>query len=152
MSISDDLMWNYYELLSSKSLSEIETLKKSVAEGSLHPKNVKMDLGVELVARFHSQSEALKAKEEFETVFKKGDLPENIEVSEVQKQGEKMSLASVMTQAQLVSSNSDGKRMIDQGAVKVNEEKITDTNYQVSTSQEILVQVGKRKFKKIVFV
>ena len=102
MSISDDLMWNYYELLSSKSLPEIEALKKSVAAGHTHPKEAKVNLGMELVARFHSQSEALKAKEEFESVFKKGDLPENIEVSEVQKQGEKMSLASVMTQAQLV--------------------------------------------------
>ncbi|MBI4412268.1 MAG: tyrosine--tRNA ligase [Deltaproteobacteria bacterium] len=152
MSISDLLMWRYYELLSTKEISEIEAMKKKVEEGDLHPKEVKTNLAKEMVARFHSQKEAERAGVEFEAVFKSGALPEEIEEFKVHSQSDKIGLLTVMTQAGLTPSNSEARRMVVQGGVRLNREKVSDPQLQLSAKGEYLMQVGKRKIKKIKFL
>jgi len=152
MSISDNLMWRYYELLSAKDLPEIAALKKSVEEGSRHPKTVKMDLAREMVSRFYSTKEALKAAAEFEAVFKSGALPEEIEECRFPASSKQVGLLTVMTQAGLTKSNGEARRLIEQGGVSVDQRKISDPQMQLPAEGECLIQVGKRKVKKIRFL
>ena len=145
LSISDELMWRYYELLSTKSLQEIEELKKGVEEGKLHPKKVKEDLALEITARFHSSEDAQKAKEEFDRVHAKSQIPTDIK--EFTLEGE-IWIAKALVEAELEKSTSQARRDIKQGAVKINQEKIQDEQLQLSSGEYIL-QVGKRKFAKV---
>ncbi|MBI2340652.1 MAG: tyrosine--tRNA ligase [Deltaproteobacteria bacterium] len=152
MSISDSLMWRYYELLSAKETSEIESMKKKVEEGALHPKEVKVNLAREMVARFHSEKEAEKAAVEFESVFKGGALPDEVEEFSLPAGTGKVGLLSLMTQAGLTPSNSEARRMVVQGGVKLNQQKVSDPQIQLPANGEYLLQVGKRKVKKIKFL
>jgi tyrosyl-tRNA synthetase len=145
LSISDELMWRYYELLSTKSLEEIEALKVGVADGSLHPKKVKEDLALEITARFHTQELAQKAKEEFEKVHAKSQIPTDI--NEFECDGE-IWIAKALVDCNIEPSTSQARRDIKQGGVKINQEKVTDEKMQLS-SGEYLLQVGKRKFAKL---
>jgi tyrosyl-tRNA synthetase len=145
LSISDELMWRYYELLSTKSLEEIEALKVGVADGSLHPKKVKEDLALEITARFHTQELAQKAKEEFEKVHAKSQIPTDI--NEFECDGE-VWIAKALVDCNIEPSTSQARRDIKQGGVKINQEKVTDEKLQLSTG-EYLLQVGKRKFAKL---
>jgi tyrosyl-tRNA synthetase len=145
MSASDELMWRYYDLLSSRSISEIEDLKSEVAAGTMHPKAVKEHLACEIIERFHSQEEALGAKEEFERVHKKSQLPSDI--AEFSMQGP-LWIAKALVDAQISPSTSQSRRDIKQGAVKINQEKISDEQLQLEAGEYIL-QVGKRKFAKV---
>ena len=145
LSISDELMWRYYELLSSKSLDEIATLKASVKDGSIHPKKVKEDLALEIVERFHSKEDAIKAQAEFEKVHAKSQIPTDIETFSCD--GE-IWIAKALVDCKLEPSTSQARRDIKQGGVKINQEKISDMQLQLS-SGEYLLQVGKRKFAKL---
>jgi len=145
LSISDDLMWRYYELLSDKSLHEIEQLKEDVANGKVHPKLAKEALAQEIVARYHDSAAAQKAKEEFDRVHKQKDIPTDI--AEYSFQGP-IWIAKVLTETKLEPSTSQARRDIKQGAVKINQEKITDEQLQLENG-EYIVQVGKRKFAKV---
>lgn len=145
LSISDTLMWRYYELLSTKTLQEIEALKSGVLDSSLHPKAVKEALALEIVTRFHSSDDALKAKQEFDAVFAKSEIPTDIK--EVTLQGP-IWIAKLLVEAGLSASTSQARRDIKQGAVRIEREKVTDEQLQV-TNGEYIVQIGKRKFAKI---
>ena len=145
LSISDDLMWRYYELLSTKSIEEIESLKEGVKNGQIHPKKVKEELAMELVERYHSKEEALKAKEEFDNVHKKNELPSDIKSFEIEGQ---VWIAKALVECKIAPSTSQARRDIKQGGVKVNQEKITDEQLQLNSGEYIL-QVGKRKFAKL---
>ncbi len=145
LSISDDLMWRYYELLSDKSLHEIEQLKEDVANGKVHPKLAKEALAQEIVTRYHDSAAAQKAKEEFDRVHKQKDIPTDI--AEYSFQGP-IWIAKVLTETKLEPSTSQARRDIKQGAVKINQEKITDEQLQLENG-EYIVQVGKRKFAKV---
>lgn len=145
LSVSDELMWRYYELLSSKTLVEIQALKDGVEDGSLHPKKVKEDLALEMVARFHSQELAQKAKEEFNRVHAQSQIPTDI--SEFEVDGE-IWIAKALIECKLETSTSQARRDIKQGAVKIDQEKISDEQLQLSSGEYIL-QVGKRKFAKL---
>ncbi len=145
LSISDDLMWRYFELLSTKSLDEIEALKKGVADGSLHPKKVKEDLALEITARFHSKELADGAKAEFEKVHAKSQIPTDI--AEFECEGE-VWIAKALVDCNIEPSTSQARRDIKQGAVKINQEKISDMQLQLGVGEYIL-QVGKRKFAKL---
>ena len=145
LSISDDLMWRYYELLSSKTLDEIETLKNGVNDGSLHPKKVKEELAIEITARFHSQELALGAKAEFDRVHSKSQIPTDI--AEFSVDGE-VWIAKALVECNISPSTSQARRDIKQGAVKIDQEKISDEQLQLTTGEYIL-QVGKRKFAKL---
>ncbi len=145
MSISDTLMWRYYELLSFRDLKEIATFKKEVENGR-NPKEIKVLLAKELTARFHSAKAAEEAATEFEARFKAGVLPDDMpQITLLLKDG--ALLSQILKNAQLVASTSEAQRMIQQGAVKINGEKLAE-NVTISES-EIVAQVGKRKFARI---
>jgi len=145
MSVSDDLMWRYYELLSFESIETIEGLKESINNGE-NPRNVKVKLALELIARFHSEEAAQNALKDFETKFSKNAIPDDIE--ELTIIGE-MPLANLLKEAGLVGSTSDGHRMTKQGAVKINGEKVDDSRQIMPKDTTAVYQVGKRKFAKI---
>lgn len=145
MSVSDELMWRYYELLSFESLEAIESLKVAVENGE-NPRNVKVKLALELITRFHSEESANNALKDFETKFSKNAIPE--EMDEVTIEGE-MPLANVLKEAGLVSSVSDAHRMTKQGAVKINGEKVEDSRQVMPADTTAVYQVGKRKFARI---
>ena len=145
LSISDDLMWRYFELLSTKSLAEIAEIKEGVADGSLHPKKVKESLALEITSRFHSDVLAKSAKEEFEKIHTKSQIPTDI--AEFSCQGE-IWIAKALLDCNIEPSTSQARRDIKQGAVKINQEKISDMQLQLQKGEYIL-QVGKRKFAKL---
>lgn len=145
LSVSDELMWRYYELLSAKSLDEIASMKEGVENGSLHPKKVKEDLAYEITARFHSDEAAKTAKEEFDKVHAKSQIPTDIE--EFSCDGE-VWIAKALVDCNIEPSTSQARRDIKQGAVKINQEKIDDMQLQLGSGEYIL-QVGKRKFAKL---
>lgn len=148
MSVSDELMWNYYELLSFKSLEEIAQLKQQAEEGR-NPRDIKVELAVEIAGRFSSETEAQKAHENFINRFQKNktpdDMPEVVLAVE-----DNIQVANLLKDANLVSSTSEAIRMIRQGAVKIDGDKVTDTKLIIETGSEGVYQVGKRKFAKII--
>ncbi len=148
MSISDSLMWRYYELLSFRELDEISKWKKRCEQGKENPKNIKIALAMEIVERFHNKEEAIKAKESFDSRFKRGELPSDIPVVHLST-SESYPIANVIKDAGLTSSTSDAYRMIKQGAVKLDGEKISDKNLQLKQGMRCIIQVGKRKFADI---
>ncbi len=145
LSISDELMWRYYELLSTKSLAEIASMQKEVADGSLHPKSAKETLALELTQRFYDEAAALKAKEEFDNVFKSNQIPSDIEEFEMDGP---VWICKALVDVKLESSTSQARRDIIQGAVKLNQNKVDDVQLQLEVG-EYVIQVGKRKFAKI---
>lgn len=149
MSISDELMWRYYELLSEKSLVDINRMKENLAKGQLHPKSVKVDLALEIVRRFYDESAASQAKEEFDRVFRSGALPDEIEKITLHFSEKEISLLSVMTQVGLSKSNGEARRLVEQGGVKINQEKVLDINIKLMVPSESLLQVGKKKFVSV---
>ena len=148
MSISDELMWRYFELLSFRPLAEIESLRHRVAEGA-NPRDVKFELGVELVGRFHSDSEAEQARQNFVNRFQKGALPDEIPEC-VLRADEGIPIANALKTAGLVSSTSEGFRMIKQGAVRLDGEKVEDRALVLANGSEVVCQVGKRKFARLI--
>lgn len=145
LSISDDLMWRYYELLSSLSLEEIATCKDAVTNGAMHPKAAKENLALELVTRYHNADLANKAKEEFNNVHKKNELPSDIK--DFCFDGP-IWIAKALVDCQISPSTSQSRRDIKQGAVKIDQEKISDEQLQLEQGEYIL-QVGKRKFARL---
>ncbi len=145
LSISDLLMWRYFELLSTKSLDEIAKIKSGVEDGSLHPKKVKESLALEITARFHSVEIAENAKVEFDKVHAKSQIPTDIEEFSC---NEEIWIAQALVDCNIEPSTSQARRDIKQGGVKINQEKIHDMQLQLSTG-EYLLQVGKRKFAKL---
>ena len=145
LSISDELMWRFYELLSTKSLDEIASIKSGVEDGTLHPKKVKEELALEITARFHSEELAKEAKLEFEKVHAKSQIPTDI--PEFSCDGE-VWIAKALVDCNIEPSTSQARRDIKQGAVKINQEKISDMQLQLGSGEYIL-QVGKRKFAKL---
>jgi tyrosyl-tRNA synthetase len=150
MSVSDDLMFRYYELLSDLAKTEIEELKQGLEQGALHPKEIKQKLARELTQRFHSADAALQAQQNFDNVFAKKDIPDDIAEYAIQAD-EAVWLPKLLVESGLVSSTSDGRRMIKQNAVSLDGEKVTDTDFSVEPQGSVIIKVGKRRFSKIVF-
>lgn len=148
MSISDQLMWRYLELLSFESLTTIQTWQSEVAEGR-NPRDIKILLAQEIVARFYTQKDASDALADFETRFRHGALPDDITEKIIQAQEEDIALIHILKQAELTSSTSEAMRMIDQGAVKLDNEKVSDKSIKISRGNTIVLQVGKRKFARV---
>lgn len=150
MSISDELMLRYYELLSDITLEELEKLKQDIKSGALHPKKAKENLAKEIVARYHGDDAARHAGEEFERVFKQKDLPDEIPTHKISwdETGE-IWLPKALREAGLISSTSEGRRLIKQGAVSIDGEKVTDPDYKLAKNGERLVKVGKRRFVRL---
>ncbi len=148
MSVSDDLMWRYLELLSFRSLAQIANFREEVANGR-NPRDIKVMLGQEIVARFHTQKAADEALAEFEARFQKGVLPDDMPEITVGSTDGKIGIAQLLKQAGLVASTSEALRMIDQGGVKLDGEKISDKAMQIKAGAVVVAQVGKRKFGRI---
>lgn len=149
MSVSDTLMWRYYDLLSFRSTAEIEGLKRDV-EGGRNPRDVKVMLAQELVARFHGARAAEEALADFEARFKRNAIPEDIPQVNVVAGSEGIPLFQVLKQAGLTGSTSEAMRMIEQGAVKLNGERADDKGLLLKAGETVVMQVGKRKFASVV--
>ncbi|MFA6628464.1 MAG: tyrosine--tRNA ligase [Sulfuricurvum sp.] len=145
LSISDTLMWRYYELLSTQTLDQIEKLKTGVEDGSLHPKKVKEALALEITERFHTHQAALDAQGEFERVHAQSEIPS--EIDEFTLQGS-VWIAKALVDCGLSPSTSQARREIKQGSVKIDQNKLSDEQYQLEEGEYIL-QVGKRKFARL---
>jgi tyrosyl-tRNA synthetase len=148
MSISDDLMWRYFELLSFRPIEETAALQKRVAEGA-NPRDIKYELGLELVARFHGDVAAQQAQASFVKRFRGGETPEDIEEFSLESADGVLGIADILRSAGLVASNSEAFRMIQQGAVKVDGEKIVDRTLVIESGSRHIFQVGKRKFARV---
>ncbi len=144
LSISDELMWDWYELLSDKSIEEIEQLKKEVENGR-NPKEVKELLAIEIVDRFHGKGAGEKAKENFDKIHKQNKLPENMPEFEI----EPMNIVDALVKTKLASSKSEARRHIKGGAVRINQEKISSQDIMLESGKEYILQIGKRKFAKV---
>ena len=152
MSISDELMWRYYDLLSFKPIEEINTLKQQVASGA-NPRDIKILLAKDIIARFHDEAAAEAAHQDFTQRFSKNALPDDIAELTVTCEGTGMPIANLLKEAGLVDSTSEAIRMIKQGAVKLNgETKVEDTKLEVAKGTVAIYQVGKRKFAKVSLV
>jgi tyrosyl-tRNA synthetase len=145
MSISDTLMWRYFELLSFRPMSQIAALKAEVASGR-NPRDVKVDLGLELVTRFHSAAAAQQALDDFEARFKQGAIPD--EMPEISLSGAPLGIVAALKQAGLAPSSAEAIRNIEQGGVRIDGEKVVDRNQSIAAGVYVL-QVGKRKFARV---
>ncbi|MBI2027113.1 MAG: tyrosine--tRNA ligase [Deltaproteobacteria bacterium] len=152
MALSDELMWRYYELLTSYDSAELMKLKKGVEAEKLHPKQVKSELAKEIVERYYDRKTALREEEEFEKIFADKKIPSEIEELKLKvSKEEHLSLLQVLSSAKLVVSNAEGRRMIQQGAVRVDGKKIQILEFQFTKRKEpYLIQVGKRKFLRLI--
>lgn len=152
MSIPDELMIRYFELVTQVSLEEVRQLKAGLQDGSLHPRDVKMRLGREIVTIYHNAEAAVEAEEEFKRVFQQRELPDEIAeykvTAEVMEEGQ-IVLPKLLVAAKLTESNSEARRLIKQKAVKINGETATDPNLRFNAEPGTIIKVGKRKFAKL---
>ena len=147
MSISDDLMWRWFELLSFRPTNEVNELKKEVKSG-MNPRDTKILLAEEIIERFHSKEDAENAKNTFLDRFQKGAKPKDIETFSISLDDD-IAIGNLLKESELVKSTAEAMRLVKQGAVKINDEKIDDPKLSIEKNQELLVQVGKRRFLKI---
>jgi len=146
MSISDELMWNYYELLTNKTMSEIAQMKNEVQTEKLHPRDCKVDLAIFITTRFHDTKSALEAKKNFYS-----DIPSNLAEYEYEFNKDGIPLADIIAGTNMTKSKSDARRMIKQGAVSIDSQKISDTFLKITEKKSFILKVGKKKIGKIIF-
>jgi len=151
MSISDELMWRYYELLTDQTRDEIGQLKNDVESGKRHPRDVKSELAKKIVADFHSQSEADQAESEFIRRFREHQAPTEVETRPISVPEGRIKLVDLLVRTELAPSKAEARRLISQGGVKINGEKIADAALEIDASGRAQIQVGKLKFLNIVF-
>ena len=148
MSISDDLMWRYFDVLSFRSLDEIQALRRRVDDG-LNPRDAKFELAREIVARFHDAAAAEKAQATFVARFQKGAMPEDMPEVSLAAEGGRLGIAHLLKNAGLVSSTSEAFRMIKQGAVRIDGERIEDRGLEIEAGSTAVYQVGRRRFARV---
>ncbi len=151
MSISDELMWRYFELLSFRPMSEIAAWNSECQNGA-NPRDYKFKLAQEIIARFHDEASAVKALENFEARFQRGAIPDDIDDVTLNIEGTSIGIAHVLKEANLTSSTSEAIRMINQGAVKIDSEKVENPKLDIDVNSTHVYQVGKRKFARISIV
>jgi tyrosyl-tRNA synthetase len=148
MSVSDELMWRYFELLSFRPLQEIEQLQQDVQQG-MNPRDVKFQLGQEIVERFHDKAAAENALAVFIARFQKGAMPDQMPELTIDSDGGEIKIANLLKNASLTGSTSDAFRMIKQGAVRIDGERITDKGLSIAAGNTHVFQVGKRRFARV---
>ena len=148
MSVSDDLMWRYFDVLSFRTLDDIAALRKKVDDG-MNPRDAKFELGLEIVARFHDENAAQSARQEFIARFQQGAMPDEIPERTLKSEDGQLGIAHLLRDAGLVSSTSEAFRMIKQGAVRIDGEKIDDRSQRIAAGETHIFQVGKRKFARV---
>jgi tyrosyl-tRNA synthetase len=149
MSLSDETMWNYFELISFLPLAEIKKLRQEVESG-LNPRDVKFRLAEEIVERFYDKDAAVKAHEDFVSQFQQGMMPDEIPEYTLSVGSEGMFIANVIKSAGLTDTTSDALRMLKQGAVKIDGERVTEKELLLKAGKTIIIQVGKRRFSKVI--
>ena len=152
MSVSDELMWRYYELLSDKDMKDILKMKKDVEDGSLHPKKAKEMLAFEITARFYNEEIAKQAASYFEEMFKKKDVPENIKEIKYTCSDNEVWICQLLKDIGFVKSTSEARRMIKSNAVSLDSKKVTDESYMLQKNKEYVVKVGKKRIAKVKLV
>jgi len=148
MSISDDLMWRYFEVLSFRSLDDIQGLRARVEDG-MNPRDVKFELAMEIVARFHDDAAAAAAKQEFISRFREGAMPDDMPEITLEADGGTLGIAHLLKGAGLVSSTSEAFRMIKQGAVRIDGERVEDRSLTIDAGSTNVYQVGRRRFARV---
>ncbi|MDJ0778390.1 MAG: tyrosine--tRNA ligase [Gammaproteobacteria bacterium] len=148
MSVSDDLMWRYFELLSFRPMAEIERFRRDV-EGGANPRDIKFLLAEEIITRFHDASAAEAAKQDFINRFAKGAMPDEMPELRLRLEEDTIGIAALLKQAGLTASTSESFRMIQQGAVRLDGEKVSDKGLSLARGTEVVAQVGKRKFARV---
>jgi tyrosyl-tRNA synthetase len=148
MKISDEMMWRYYELLSFRSLDDIAALRKRVQDG-MNPRDAKFELGLEIVARFHDAKAAEAAKQEFIARFQQGAMPEEMPELTLATDGGQLGIAHLLKGAGLVTSTSEAFRMIKQGAVRIDGERVEDRSLSLDAGSTSVFQVGRRRFARV---
>jgi tyrosyl-tRNA synthetase len=151
MSISDELMWRYFELLSFRSAAEVGDLRRRIEQGA-NPRDIKFLLAQEIVARFHSQGDAERSQAEFVARFQKGALPEDMPETTLQSAGVALSISAVLKAADLTQSTSEARRMVQQGAVRIDGERVGDVDLELPAGVTHVIQVGKRRFARVSIV
>ncbi len=151
LSVSDDLMWRYYELLSDLTLEQVNGLKQEMDDGRVHPKEVKKQLAREFTARFHDEDAALKAEMNFEKVFKNHDLPDDMPEKSIRVEEDTIWLPRLLVAAGMVKGTSEARRLIKQNAVSLEGKKVDNIEHQVKTEGEITLKVGKQRFCRVRF-
>ena len=149
MSVSDELMLRYYELLSSLSNTELEELKQGLKNGAVHPKDAKVRLAKEMTTRFYGSDSAIKAASEFDKVFKAKDIPEDIEEKVIAIQTDYVGVVDILKTIGLVPSSSEARRLIQQGGVSIDGMRVSDINLRLPANKNYLLQVGKRRFARV---
>ncbi len=150
MSISDELMFRYYELLTDIPLAGIQKLKHDVQSGKRHPMEAKADLAVRIISGYHGEAAAESAREEFNRVFRNREIPEGIEVKKVSLASGPLRILKLLTSVGLAPSNTEAQRLIESGAVHMNGQRVTDIRAEISQPDEYLFKVGKRRFLKVI--
>ena len=148
MSISDELMWRYFEVLSFRALPDIAALRQSVADG-MNPRDAKFELAVEIVARFHDDARAEAAKQEFISRFQQGAMPDEIREVTLESRDGRLGVAHLLKAAELVASTSEAFRMIEQGAVRIDGQRVEDRGLELEAGSRSVYQVGKRRFARV---
>ncbi|MEQ1803667.1 MAG: tyrosine--tRNA ligase [Gammaproteobacteria bacterium] len=148
MSVSDDLMWRYFELLSFRPAADLERLRRQVTDG-LNPRDAKFELARELVARFHGPEAGEAAQAEFVRRFRDGGIPEDMELAELPTPPAGLVITHLLRQADLVASNAEAARMVEQGAVRIDGERVSSRELVLQAPADLVVQVGKRRFKRV---
>lgn len=151
LSVSDELMFRYFELLSDLTNEQIDELKTGMASGQLHPKKVKQQLAREMTARFYDNDAAIAAEENFDRIFKQHDVPEDLPEFTLPASSEGIWLPKLLAEAELVKGTGEARRMIQQNAVSLDGEKVNDVDHVVASQGEVVVKVGKRRFCKVIF-
>ena len=151
MSISDETMWLYLELISFKSILEIQGYRKDVEQG-MNPRDIKFKLAEEIIERFHSRESALKAKENFIARFQQGMMPSDLPETSVAVGSDGMLISQILKLAGLTSSTSEALRLLDQGGVKLDGERVNSRDLILIGGQTVVLQVGKRRFAKVLLV
>jgi len=149
MSISDDLMWRWYQLLSMQPMARIDVYRQACAAGEENPRNVKLELAKEIVKRFHGDSSMHSAEKDFVSRFRRGEMPENMPEVELKADGSGLPLAQVLKFAQLTTSTSESLRMVKQGAVRIDGERVEDGHLEIPAGRTHVFQVGKRRFARV---
>ncbi|HEU4965157.1 MAG TPA: tyrosine--tRNA ligase, partial [Bacilli bacterium] len=147
MSIPDALMIKYFELVTDVMLEELDAMRSGLDEGTVHPRDLKMRLGREIVAKYHGEAAAVAAEEHFKTVFQQRALPDDL--PEVTLAADTVWIVKLLVDLGMAPSNGEARRLVQQGGVKINEEKIVDANARIELVDGLVIQAGKRKFAKI---
>lgn len=150
MSISDELMLKYYELLSDITVDELGELKDAIVKGTIHPKDAKMRFAAEIVKRFHGPEQAIQAEANFNKVFRDRETPDDIETVALKRDKDAFWIPQLLANLGMVTSTSEGKRMVAQGAVAINGQKLSLEELSTTGLTDFVVKVGKRKFKKVI--